>query len=142
MARGLNKVMLIGHLGKDPELRNTGSGTAVCNFTLATDESYQDKDGNKVDKTEWHNLVVWARLAEVCGEYLKKGSKAYFEGALQTRSYEDKDGVTKYVTEIKVKEMMMLDGKGSSDSSHSAPAAAQKKGSSNASDDSYDDLGF
>lgn len=110
MSKGINKVILVGNLGKDPELRYTGSGTAVCNFTLATNESYKDSNGEVVDKTEWHNLVAWSRLAEICNEYLKKGSQAYFEGALQTRSYEDKDGNTKYITEIKVREMMMLGG--------------------------------
>jgi single-strand DNA-binding protein len=112
MARGLNKVILIGNLGQDPELRYTGNGTAVCNIRLATNESYKDADGNMVDKTEWHTIVAWSRLAEICGEYLKKGSQVYFEGSLQTRSYDDKDGNTKYVTEIKAREMMMLGGKG------------------------------
>lgn len=108
MARGVNKVILVGNLGQDPELRYTAAGTAVCNMRLATNESYKDSDGKLVDKTEWHSVVAWARLAEICGEYLKKGSQVYFEGSLQTRSYEDKDGVTKYTTEIKAKEMMML----------------------------------
>lgn len=113
MARGVNKVILVGNLGKDPELRYTGSGTAVCNFSLATNESYKDSNGETVERTEWHNLVVWSRLAEICNEYLRKGSQAYFEGSLQTRSYDDKDGNKKYITEIKVKEMMMLSGRDS-----------------------------
>lgn len=112
MARGINKVILIGNLGQEPELRYTGSGTAVCNMRLATNESYKDADGNMVDKTEWHSVVAWSRLAEICGEYLKKGSQVYFEGSLQTRSYDDRDGNTKYVTEIKAREMMMLSGRG------------------------------
>ena len=112
MARGINKVILIGNLGSDPELRYTGSGTAVCNLSLATSESYKDRDGNMVENTEWHRVVAWARLAEICGEYLKKGSKVYIEGSLQTRQYEDKDGVTKYSTEIKAREMQMLDSRG------------------------------
>jgi len=129
MARGVNKVILVGNLGKDPELRYTGSGTAVCNFSLATNESYKDASGETVERTEWHNLVVWSRLAEICNEYLKKGSQAYFEGSLQTRSYEDKNGVTKYTTEVKVREMMMLGGRGGAGgdgggSFRSAPAAA------------------
>ena len=111
MARGVNKVILVGNLGKDPELRYTGSGTAVCNFSLATNESYKNAEGEMVEKTEWHNLVVWSRLAEICNEYLKKGSQAYFEGSLQTRSYDDRDGNKKYTTEIKVREMMMLSGR-------------------------------
>jgi single-strand DNA-binding protein len=111
MARGINKVILVGNLGQDPELRYTGNGTAVCNMRLATNEAYKDSDGNLVEKTEWHSVVAWGRLAEICAEYLKKGSPAYFEGSLQTRSYEDKEGATKYVTEIKLREMMMLGGK-------------------------------
>lgn len=112
MARGVNKVILIGNLGQDPELRYTGSGTAVCNMRLATTESYKDREGNMVETTEWHNVVAWARLAEICGEYLKKGSQAYFEGQLQTRQWEDRDGNTRYTTEVKVREMTMLGGRG------------------------------
>ncbi|MEM1115987.1 MAG: single-stranded DNA-binding protein [Bacteroidota bacterium] len=112
MARGVNKVILIGNLGQDPELRYTGSGTAVCNMRLATTETYKDRDGNMVENTEWHNVVAWARLAEICGEYLKKGSQAYFEGQLQTRQWEDKEGNTRYTTEVKVREMTMLGGRG------------------------------
>ena len=112
MARGINKVILVGNLGQDPELRYTGSGTAVCNMRVATSESYKDRDGNMVENTEWHTVVAWARLAEICGEYPKKGSQAYFEGSLQTRQWEDKDGNTRYSTEIKVREMQMLGGKG------------------------------
>jgi len=109
MARGVNKVILIGNLGQEPELRYTGSGTAVCNMRLATNESYTDRDGNQVDRTEWHNVVAWARLAEICNEYLDKGSQVYFEGKLQTRSWEDRDGNTRYTTEVKAQEMMFLD---------------------------------
>lgn len=108
MARGVNKVILVGNLGADPELRYTGSGTAVCNFSLATTESYKDRDGNQVENTEWHRIVAWARLAEICGEYLSKGRQVYIEGQLQTRQWEDKDGNTKYTTEIKAREMQML----------------------------------
>ncbi|MEM1057200.1 MAG: single-stranded DNA-binding protein [Bacteroidota bacterium] len=108
MARGVNKVILVGNLGQDPELRYTGSGTAVCNFSLATTESYKDRDGNQVENTEWHRVVAWARLAEICGEYLKKGRQVYIEGQLQTRQWEDKDGNTRYTTEIKAREMQML----------------------------------
>lgn len=121
MARGINKVILVGNLGQDPELNYTGSGTAVCNMRLAVNESYKDKDGKLVEKTEWVSLVAWARLAEICGEYLKKGSKVYFEGSLQTRSYDDKDGVTKWVTEIKVREMMMLDSANGGSAARSEP---------------------
>ena len=115
MARGINKVILIGNLGQDPELRYTGNGTAVCNMRLATNESYKDHDGQLVEKTEWHSVVAWSRLAEICGEYLKKGSKVYFEGSLQTRSWEDRDGNTRYTTEVKAREMMMLDSRNGGD---------------------------
>ena len=111
MARGVNKVILVGNLGQDPELRYTGSGTAVCNFSLATTESYKDRDGNQVENTEWHRVVAWARLAEICGEYLKKGRQVYIEGQIQTRQWEDKEGQTRYTTEIKAREMQMLGGR-------------------------------
>ncbi len=108
MARGINKVILIGNLGQDPELRYTGNGTAVCNMRLATSESYKDANGEWVEKTEWHTVVAWSRLAEICNEYLKKGSQVYFEGSLQTRSWEDRDGNTRYTTEVKAREMLIL----------------------------------
>jgi len=109
MARGVNKVILIGNLGQEPELRYTGSGTAVCNMRLATNESYTNRDGEEVTQTEWHNVVAWGRLGEVCNEYLDKGSQVYFEGKLQTRSWEDRDDNTRYTTEVKAQEMMFLD---------------------------------
>jgi single-strand DNA-binding protein len=114
MAKGLNKVMLIGRLGKDPELKYTEKGTAYCNFSLATDESYKDENGNKVDRTEWHNIVTWRKLAEICQQYLKKGSKIYCEGKLQTDSYE-KDGIKRYSTKIVMTDMSMLDSKPSTE---------------------------
>jgi single-strand DNA-binding protein len=114
MARGVNKVILIGNLGQDPELRHTGAGTAVANMSMATNESYTDRDGNKVDKTEWHRLVVWGNLAEICNKYLSKGSQLYAEGKLQTRSWEDRDGNTRYTTEVKVEDVTFLGEGGSS----------------------------
>lgn len=111
MARGVNKVILIGNLGDSPELRQTQSGTSVCNMSLATNESYTDSDGNEVQNTEWVDVVAWAGLAEVCNEYLQKGSQVYFEGKLQTREWEDGDGNTRYSTEVKATEMMFLDGR-------------------------------
>jgi single-strand DNA-binding protein len=114
MAKGLNKVMLIGRLGKDPELKYTEKGTAYCNFSLATDESYKDENGNKVDRTEWHNIVTWRKLAEICQQYLKKGSKIFCEGKLQTDSYE-KDGIKRYSTKIVMTDMSMLDSKGATE---------------------------
>jgi len=96
----VNKVILIGNLGRDPQLDYTSSGTARCRFSLATTEQYNDKDGQRQERTEWHNVVLWGRSAEVAGEYLKKGSQAYIEGRIQTRQYQDKEGQTKYITEI------------------------------------------
>ncbi len=112
MARSINKVILVGNLGQDPEVRYTPNGTAVCNMRLATNEAYRDPEGNLVERTEWHNLVAWGRLAEICSQYLRKGSKIYVEGSLQTRSWEDREGNTRYTTEIKIREMVMLDGRG------------------------------
>lgn len=104
----LNKVMLIGRLGKDPEVRYMPNGEAVCNVSLATSENWKDKAGEKQEKTEWHNLTFFRRLAEIAGEYLKKGSQVYVEGKLQTRKWEDKEGVTRYTTEVLVNELHML----------------------------------
>ncbi len=109
MARSVNKVMLIGNLGDEPELRYTDGGTAVCNMSLATNESYTDNDGNEVQQTEWHNVVAWGRLGEICNEYLSKGSQVYFEGTLQTNEWEDRDGNARQTTEIKARDMMFLD---------------------------------
>jgi len=117
----VNKVILIGNLGKDPELRQLESGVAVCTFSMATSEKYKDKEGEKKTVTEWHNIVLWRGLAEVAGKYLKKGSKIYVEGKLATRSWEDENGVKKYTTEIIGKEITMLDSKGSSDAGPQAP---------------------
>jgi single-strand DNA-binding protein len=119
MAKGLNKVMLIGHLGKDPEMSYTPSGVAVCKFSLATDESYKGEDGNKVEKVEWHNIVAWRKLGEICSTYLKKGSKIYAEGKIQTDTYE-KDGKKNYFTKIVISDMSMLDYKGGGKSSEMA----------------------
>ena len=107
----VNKVILIGRLGKDPETRYMTSGEAVTNATLATSENWKDKSGEKQEKTEWHNLVFYRRLAEIAGEYLKKGSQVYVEGKLQTRKWQTKEGQDRYTTEIVVNEMTMLGGK-------------------------------
>lgn len=110
MARSLNKAMLIGNLGKDPDLRYTGSGVAVATFSLATNESWKDQDGNQQERTEWHNIVVWRKSAEFAGEYLKKGRKVFVEGRIQTRSYDDKNtGTKKYITEIVADNLILLD---------------------------------
>ncbi|HEU0283212.1 MAG TPA: single-stranded DNA-binding protein [Gallionella sp.] len=109
----VNKVILIGRLGKDPETRYMTNGEAVTNATLATSENWKDKSGEKQEKTEWHNLVFYRRLAEIAGEYLKKGSQIYVEGKLQTRKWQTKEGQDRYTTEIIVNEMTMLGGKSS-----------------------------
>lgn len=107
----VNKVILVGNLGQDPELRYTPNGAAVTTLSVATNEVWKDNDGNKQERTEWHRVVLWRRLAEIAGEYLKKGSKVYIEGRLQTRSWEDKEGVKKYITEIIADALTMLDSK-------------------------------
>ena len=112
MARGVNKVILIGNLGGDPEVKQISSGSTVANVTLATNESWTDKSGSKQERTEWHRLVFWNKLAEIVGQYLKKGSKIYCEGRLQTRQWENKEGSKMYTTEINVTNMQMLDGRG------------------------------
>ena len=110
--RGVNKVILIGNLGRDPELRYLPNGDPVAKFTLATNYRFKDREGQWQDKTDWHNIVVFRRQAEVCNEYLKKGSPIYVEGRIQTRSWEDKDGNKKYMTEIIAQSVNMLGRKG------------------------------
>jgi single-strand DNA-binding protein len=108
----INKVILVGRLGKDPEIRSTPGGQTVAKFTMATDEKFTDKSGEKQERTEWHNIVAWARLAEICGQYLRKGSLVYIEGSIRTDSWEDKEsGQKRYRTEIIAREMKMLDRK-------------------------------
>jgi single-strand DNA-binding protein len=107
---GINKVILVGRLGRDPEVRYTPSGVAVANFSMATSEEWKDRDsGEKKERTEWHRIVAWRRLGEICGEYLRKGSQIYIEGKLQTRDWEDRDGNKRYTTEIVAQNMQMLD---------------------------------
>jgi single-strand DNA-binding protein len=111
-SRSVNKVILIGNLGGDPELRHTASNVPVVNFTVATNESWVNKEGVKEERTEWHRVVAWRRLAEICHEYLRKGTQIYIEGKLQTRSWEDQSGQKKYMTEIVADEMVILGGRG------------------------------
>ena len=112
MARGVNKVILVGNLGKDPDMKYTASGAAIANITVATTESWTDKQTNeKVEKTEWHRVVFFRRLAEIVGEYLHKGSQVYIEGKLQTRKWQGQDGQDRYTTEIVASEMQMLGGR-------------------------------
>jgi single-strand DNA-binding protein len=112
---GVNKVIIIGRLGADPDVKYLPDGTAVAKLSVATSDSWKNKEtGKKEEKTEWHKLVLWRRLAEITGEYLKKGSQAYFEGKLQTREWEDKEGTKRWTTEIVVQNMQLLGGKGDS----------------------------
>lgn len=141
MAKGLNKVMLIGHLGKDPEMSYTPSGIAVSKFSIATDESYKGEDGNVVKRTEWHSIVAWRKLAEICSQYLKKGSKVYLEGKLQTETYE-KDGKKNYYTKIVISEMIMLDSKGSSSEDNTPVYNGNAEAVADKSMNSEDDLPF
>jgi single-strand DNA-binding protein len=111
--KSVNKVILIGNLGKDPEVKYTPQGTPVAKITLATNERFKGKDGHWQDRTEWHNVVLWQRLAEIAGEYLKKGGKVYIEGRLQTRSWDDKQtGQKKYMTEVVANDLVLLGGRG------------------------------
>ena len=113
MARGINKVILVGNLGQDPETRYMPSGSAVTNFTVATNESWKDKQtGEQKERTEWHRVVMFDRLAEIAAEYLRKGSQVYIEGKLQTRKWQGQDGQDRYTTEIRANEMQMLGGRG------------------------------
>ena len=148
MARGLNKAILIGRLGRDPEIRYTQDGRAVANFTIATNEEWKDRNtGEKKERTEWHRIVAFGKLGEICGEYLSKGKLVYVEGRLQTRSYEQ-EGVTKYTTEIVANDMQMLEAKGGGQyadnfapGAGSAPAGSQK-GSSSGENDFDEDIPF
>ena len=130
MARGINKVILIGNLGQDPETRYMPSGGAVTNITLATSETWTDKQtGEPQERTEWHRVIFFNRLAEIAGEYLKKGSKVYLEGALRTRKWQDKNsGADRYTTEIVANEMQMLDSRGAGGGQPGAQAGSQQGG--------------
>jgi single-strand DNA-binding protein len=137
----VNKVILVGRLGKDPEIRSTPQGTSVAKFTIATDDRYTDRNGEKQERTEWHNIVAWSKLAEICGQYLKKGKLVYIEGSIRTDSWDDKEtGVKRYRTEIIANTMQMLDrrgdeeGGGGSGKSYSGGsyAGAKKGGGSSA----------
>ncbi len=137
----INKVILIGNLGKDPEVRHSPNGSAVGNLSIATSESWTDKNGQKQEKTEWHRVVVFGKLAELCGQYLTKGRQAYIEGKLQTRSWQDKDGQTRYTTEVVAQSIQFLGGGATrsagnnadngSAPSYGAPAAYDSNNNSN-----------
>jgi single-strand DNA-binding protein len=113
MGAGINRVILVGHLGADPELRHTPSGASVCNFSIATNESWTDKSGEKQERTEWHRIIVWGRTGEACSKHLGKGRQVYVEGRIQTRKWDDKDGITRYLTEIVAQHVQFLGGNGS-----------------------------
>ena len=108
----VNKVILVGHLGKDPDVRFTNTGSAVANFSLATSEVWNDRDGKRQERTEWHNIVVWGKQAESCGQYLAKGRQVYVEGSIRTRSYDDKSGNKRYITEVVAQRIQFLGGGG------------------------------
>jgi single-strand DNA-binding protein len=127
---GVNKVILVGNLGKDPEIRTLDNGRSVASFSLATTESYKDKNGQKVDNTEWHNIVMWSPLAEIAQKYLKKGNQVYLEGKLTTRSWDDKEGNKRYTTEVVVRDMTLLgspSGAGGRNEADPGPAATSSQ---------------
>jgi single-strand DNA-binding protein len=136
MSRSLNQVQLIGFVGQDPELKYTSSGIAVATFSMATNEAWKDQDGNAKEKTEWHNIVAWRKLAEVIGEYIKKGSKVYIQGKLTHRSYDDKNDIKRYTTEVVMDQLIMLDSK---QGATTAPPPPEEK---QAPDEKVDDLPF
>ena len=150
MARGINKVILVGNLGQDPEVRYTPAGAAVTTISVATTEAWNDKDGNKQERTEWHRVVFFRRLAEIAGEYLKKGSQVYIEGQLRTNKWQDKSGNDRYTTEIIANEMQMLGGRpgsgggmGGGGNMPSAPKSNNNQSNNNKSNENgpnYDDF--
>lgn len=147
MARGVNKVILVGNLGQDPEVKYMPSGQAVCNISVATTDSWNDKSsGEKQERTEWHRVVFFRRLAEIAGEYLRKGSQVYIEGRLQTRKWQDQSGADRYTTEIVANEMQMLGGRGGSNEMPPAEqdfgSAAPAKSAPSTADDFDDDIPF
>jgi len=129
MAKSINKVILIGRLGKDPELKYTAGGTPFCRFSMATDDVWNDKSsGERQEKTEWHNVVAWDRLAEICNQYLTKGRLVYIEGSLQTREWDDQDGNKRRITEVRARDMVMLGGNQESAGGPRRAAAAEGVG--------------
>jgi len=141
MANSLNKVQLIGNLTKDPELRQTPNGNSVCSYTVATNLTWKDSNGQRQDKAEFHNVVSWGKLAEICGQYLQKGKKVYIEGRLQTRDWEAEDGSKRYKTEIVAENMIML-SQGSVSDGYDSPSSQPAAVQSGSDDISIDDLPF
>ena len=141
-SRGVNKVILVGNLGKDPEVRYMPNGNAVANITVATSETWKDKNtGDSQEKTEWHRVVLFRKLGEIAGEYLKKGSKVYIEGKLQTRKWQDQNGQDRYTTEIVADQMQMLDSRGNSGAPANSGASSATEGSTSSApaDGGFDD---
>ncbi len=139
---GINKVILVGNLGKDPEVRTLENGNKVANFTLATSESYKNREGQRVTQTEWHNIVLWRGLAEIAEKYLSKGNQVYIEGKIKSRSWDDKDGNKRYTTEILGDNLTMLGGKRDADDNESSPSKAAEPAPEANSGDEKDDLPF
>ena len=147
MGKSINKVILVGRLGRDPEMKYTSGGTAYCRFSIATDDSWTDKgSGEKQDRTEWHSIVVWDRLAEICNQYLTKGKMVYIEGSLQTREWDDKEGVKRKTTEVRCRDMVMLGGgsggEGGSTRSESSGSFSGSPGGGGGSPITDDDIPF
>ena len=138
----VNRVTLLGNLGADPEIRYTAGGTAVATLRLATTEQYKDKDGNKQENTEWHRVMLWGRLGEICGELLEKGSKVYIEGKNQTREWTDQNGVKKYTTEVVAKEMKALSRRRSDGGSQHNPGGSSPDDYSELPDGTGEDVPF
>ena len=127
MARSLNKALLIGNLGSDPEIRTTTDGTKVAGLSVATNRNWTDRDGQAQERTEWHRVVAWANLAEIAEQYLSRGDRVYIEGEIQYRSYEDRDGATRYVTEIRARELVMLGPRDNGASAAAVPTQADSR---------------
>lgn len=139
MAKSVNKVILVGNLGKDPEVKYTPGGLAVANFSIATNENFKDKSGQWQERTEWHNIVAFQRLAEVVGEYVKKGTKVYIEGRLQTRSWDDKEtGQKRYKTEILANDLVLLGGRGEAGPDEGGSRGYSRGASSSGGGNNYD----
>ena len=124
---GVNKAILVGNLGRDPQLDYTSAGTARCRFSIATTEQFTDREGQRQERTEWHNIVLWGKLGEIAGEYLKKGRQVYIEGQIRTRQYEDRDGQQKWITEIVGREMQMLGGPRGGNDGDSVPPPGEEE---------------
>lgn len=137
----VNKVILVGRLGQNPEIRYTPSGAAVANFSIATNESWMDKSGQKQERTEWHKVVVWGKLAELCSQYLAKGRQAYVEGRLQTRQWQDKDGQTKYTTEVQAQTIQFLGAGAGAGAGAQANSGQPRAAASGNASDSFSDFG-